>query len=444
MIRIHTFVLFLILGVAVSTAGAQAPLTLPEALRLARQNNLGIAQQQNRRKDAGLGVAIARSARLPSVDLDLSSVYLSAVNEIDISAAVPFVDRKIRLGGHDVSDLQVKVTQPIFTGFKLKSAVALASHAALSEEAKLAVATNELSHAITLLYYQAQNLATRERIIRASRKRLGTQLQTVRNLFHAAQVMAFDTLQVYNQMLALQIEQTDIERSVRLLRLQVARLLDLPEPRPFVRDTLRAPAAEVKSAGDLKIEALQMRPELQAVRIAQRMNLLQQKIARAELLPVISAQGALHYAKPALDPVSNQWMGYFTVGVGLRWNLWRWRADSRKAQQFSVRAGSLTLQERELVHAIENEVDASLENLRFGREQLRLAEQLVRQQQERYRIVAIQHQNGVAATNELVTAETDLTRAQLQKQQALAQYHIYKADLERATGAIGDDGQTTN
>jgi outer membrane protein TolC len=87
---------------------------------------------------------------------------------------------------------------------------------------------------------------------------------------------------------------------------------------------------------------------------------------------------------------------------------------------------------------IEFEVRESLENLSFSLDQLRLAENLHAQQAERYRMVSTQQQNGQASTNDVVTAETDLTRAELQKEQALVQYYLNLAGLQRATGTIGE------
>ncbi len=418
------------------SAQAQQPLTLDEALQFVKLNNLQLLQQQDNQRLADLETKIMHARRLPALDLSFNSVYLSEVNEIDIGKVVPLVEQKLSLGGHDRLELQAGIKQPVFTGFKLKSAENLAKKAALGEQAKLAVATNEIYHKVYILYYSAQSLANQKAILAASSKRLRNQLETARNLFEAAQVMAFDTLQVYNQILVLRIEEARLQRAQKLLGLQVARLLDLPKTRPFAVEKPAVPTPLGKSLAELKVAALQIRPELEGVRLAQRINLLQQKMARADFFPAFFAQGTFHYAKPGLDPVNNRWMHYFSIGLNAQWNLWRWQADVNKVEQLKVQANSLTLQQRELVRSIEYEVSESFENLTFSRRQLQLAEELQAQQQERYRIVSIQHQNGVAATNELITAETDLTRAQLQKHQALVQYHIYLADLRRATGSI--------
>ncbi|MFQ5865569.1 MAG: TolC family protein, partial [bacterium] len=306
----------------------------------------------------------------------------------------------------------------------------------LSEQSKFEGLANEIYHQVHLLYYKAQSLHNQRKILQASLKRLNIQLEQVRNLYNAAQVMAFDTLQVYNQTLSIKIELENNQLATRLTNLQMARLLDLREVRPIAEEPLERPSRDAVDLKQLKAEALQKRPELKSVRLAQQGTLIQQKLARSNYYPNIFAQANFHYAKPGLDPVANNWMDYFSVGVNLQWNLWRWQGDQKRVEEFQVKYTQLTLEERELLRMIEHEVEESFENLNFSLQELQLVEELQAQQAERYRIISVQHQNGIASTNELVTAETDLTRAELQTQQALIKYYIYLADLKKAVGII--------
>ncbi len=355
-----------------------------------------------------------------------------------MSQTIGIIDRTVELGGHDRSELMLRVSQPLFTGFRLKSQVDLAENNKRSEGIQHDILANEIYHTIHLLFYQAKSLSNRDGILLASLQRLDIQLENVTNLYEAAQVMAFDTLQVYNQGLAIKIELENVRLQERLVNLKLAQLLDIEEPVHAAPVELSMPEAEGYTESRMLQTARQKRPELAGIRLALQGAEIQQKLARSGYFPNIFAQGTFHYAKPGLDPVSNEWMDYFSIGVSLQWNLWRWQGDAHKVEEFQVIENKLTLQQRELLHRIEFEVKESLENLQFSFEQVQLAQELEAQQAERYRIVSVQHSNGVASTNDLVTAETDLTRAALQTQQALVQYYIHLADLRHATGEIGE------
>jgi outer membrane protein TolC len=81
-------------------------------------------------------------------------------------------------------------------------------------------------------------------------------------------------------------------------------------------------------------------------------------------------------------------------------------------------------------------VEKSWENAAFAVKQIRLAESLRAQQQERFRIVSTQQREGVATTNDVIVAEADLTQAELQWQRALIQYYLAQSEILLATGAI--------
>ncbi len=417
----------------------QEPINLDEALRLAKANNLQLKKQAENEKVARLQELVQRAFRLPSLDLTLSSSYLSEINEIDLSKTVGIPGRSVQLGGHDRSEFILGVRQPVFTGFRLQAQSDLAKNATLSESTKLEALANEMYYQTHVLFYKAQSLYNQKKILAASMKRLNVQLNNIRNLFEAAQAMAFDTLHVYNQTITVKIEQQKNDLEIRLTNLQMSRILDLTDVRPISEIELNQPGSESGNLGELKHQAIAKRAELKGAQIAQRVVVIQQKLFRSNYYPTIFGSANFHYAKPGLDPVSNEWMNYFSVGLNMQWNLWRWQGDQKKVEEYQVLQNRLLLEERELLRTIDYQVEESYENLQFSLNEWQLTEELQIQQTERYRIVSVQHQNDIASTNDLVTAEADLTRAELQTQLALIRYYINLAGLKRAVGVIGEN-----
>ncbi|MFQ5602988.1 MAG: TolC family protein [bacterium] len=436
---LFNFILLCILFINLNHDGlafAQDSLTLEEALHLARQNNLQIKKQRMDQAVAQLERKVQKANRLPAMEVSLSSSYFSKVNEIDLSQTIGIPGRRVALGGHDRTEFLLALRQPIFTGSRLQSQVALAENSLLAEEAKFEVLTNEVYHQIYLLFYKAQNLWNQKKILQTSLKRLNVQLENVRNLYEAAQAMAFDTLQVYNQILAMGIEQQNNALQMKLSNLQMAHLLDLPSVRPIAESELERPLDKLAALPQLRQEAMEKRAELKTLGLARQNALIQKKLARSTFYPTIFGQVNLHYAKPGLDPVTNDWMNYYSLGVNLQWNLWRWQGDQRKVEQAQLIHNRLQLEERELQNRISLQVEESYEKLQFSRQQWQLAEELQAQQEERFRIISAQHQNDVASTNELISAEADLTRSELQTQQALINYYLNLASLKYALGTL--------
>jgi len=418
---------------------AQTPLGLEEALRLARQNNLQLQKQQQKQKLGELEVAVKRGQLLPSLDLIATTSYTDEIARLDVPFALPGgITPRIELGGHDRTDLAIGIRQPIFTGFRLRTQVSLARTALESESSRLALLNQQTAMQVYFLFYQAQSLKKERGIQEASLKRLSVQLDQARTLFQNVQVMAYDTLQVYNQTLQLKIQIEQNRRDQRLVDLQMARLLDLPETRTIVEADLQKPADSVQSLENLKQIARRQRPELSTVHLGLRAAELNQKLARGSYYPEIGAEAKYHYAKPGLNQVADEWMDYTTIGVNLQWNLWRGNQDRHRAQQAVVEYNRLALEERELLRSIDYDVEKSLENMNYAVKQIQLTEELRAQQQERYRIITVQQREGLTTTNDMLVAEADLTLAELQWQRALIQYHVSQTELLLAAGSIAE------
>jgi len=420
------------------TAMAQAPLGLEEALRLARQNNLQLKKQEQKQEIAELEVAGRRGALLPSLDVQLTTSYTDEVAKFDLPAFVTQGRHvQIELGGHDRTDLSIGLRQPLFNGFRLRTRVDLARTKLESEATRLALLRQKTAFEVTLLFYQAQTLIRERQVQSASLRRHQVQLQQLRDLFRAAQVMAFDTLQVHNQTLQVRIRLDRLQKDLKLVALEMARLLDLPQVRPIAEARLPMPAAFSMPLDSLKQVARRRRPELASIALAQRAARLKQKLVRGSYYPSINAEIAYHFAKPGLNQVANNWMDYGTVGMQLRWNLWRGGQDRRRLQESQLEYARLSLEERELLRRVDNEVERSWENLRFAFKQIVLAQRLVQQQRERYRIVRQQQRNGVATTNDVVVAEADLTKAERQLERTLIEYYLSRTQLLLAIGSLG-------
>lgn len=422
---------------------AQTSLSLAEALRLAHENNLQLKKQEQRQKFAALEVAIKRGQRLPTLEVSATTSYTDEVAKLDIPLAnlglpLPpnFSAPSVKLGGHDRTDFALGIRQPLFTGGRLRTQIDLAQTALQGEETRLALLQQQTAYQIHLLFYQAQNLKKENKIQLASLQRLNTQLTQTRHLLAAKQVVAYDTLQVFNQTLQVKIAIEQNLREQRLVDLQMARVLDLAEVRPIAESELPQAGVAPIMLDSLKQAARQARPELRGVQLSQRSAQLNRKLARGNFLPEIGAEAKYHYGKPGLNQVANEWMDYTTVGVNLQWNLWRGNQDRHRMEAAEVEYHRLTLEERELLRNVEYEVERSWENMKFATRQITLAEQLLAQQQERYRIVSTQQREGVATTNDVIVAEADLTQAELQLQRALIQYYISQSEMRLATGAI--------
>ena len=420
-----------------SAGFAQAPLTLDEALEIVLHRNLSLKKQEQVQKLANLEIAISKGQMLPSIGLNATVSYTDEVAKFDLPPALTggrFV--QIELGGHQRADFAIGIRQPIFSGARLRTQVALAQGALATENSRLSLLNQATAFQVYSLFYRAQSLKREQKIHEANGKRLMAQLSQSRELFRAAQAMAFDTLQVFNQAFKTKIQLDQNQKDQRLADLQMARLLDLHQVRPIAYMDLQRRGDIGFSLDSLVQVAMKYRQELRAIRLGQESALLKKRLAKASYYPNVNAEFSYAVAQPGLNQVANEWMDFFTAGVQLQWNLWSGNQDRHRIEQAQVEYNRMNLEERDLIRQIKYEVVQSWENLKFTIKQITLAEQLLAQEQERYLIVIEQQRQGVATTNDVIVAGAELLQAELQLQRSMVQNHLAFAELLLATGSL--------
>lgn len=431
------FRIFMLVVVLVPAAFAQTSITLEEALELVHQRNLQLRLQALQQKSAGLDQAISRAQRLPSVQVQTQVQLTDEVARFDLPVQVTQGRLvQIELGGHERVEAAIVVKQPLFTGFRLQTQAEIAEVVVAGEAVELERLRQVLRGQVYQLFFTWQRLSLEQRVQAASKRRLESQLALLRNLYGSGQALAVDTMRVFNQTLLVDLQQAELEKRKRLVALQLTRLLDLQRPRPLAERQVPATPGRILSLDSLKALALQQRPEVQRLQLEIRRATLQQKLARAAFYPIIQAEAGYVYSKPGLNQVANEWMDFFRAGISLQWNLWRGGQDRYRVEQAEVVQNQLSLRRRDVVQGILYEVEKSWEEVGFAARQIELAERIRLQQYDRYRVVSEQAALGQVTTSEVIAAESDLTQAELQVQNARIDYELARVELLFAVGSL--------
>ena len=430
-------ILLIFLLVIPAIAMGQTAIGLEEALALARAGNLQLQQQQLSQRIAELQVAVSNGQRLPTANLGTLSFWLGDISSLSLPSPVPGISTpEIKLGGNNITALNLFLSQPIYAGGRLRNQVKLSQTAREVEQARQDLVGQQVAYQVYRLMYQAQILKKEHGSKDASLRRLQVELANSKNLLRAAQSTAFDTLRFHNQGLQIKLERERLAKDEKLLSLQLAHLLDLEAPRAIAEIQFADPSPPSEPLDDLLAEAWQNRPELQVIRLRVQTAELKRRLAKGAYWPSISAQVGYVVVRPELEFSNDEWWNFPVAGLNLQWNLWRGNQDRNRVRQAEAEQEQLTLEEQELLSAVALEVKTSMENLDFAYQQIGLARELLAQQQESYRIATLQREQGLATTSEVIEVETALTTAELQMQRAVIGYYVAKAELLLATGRI--------
>ncbi len=187
---------------------------------------------------------------------------------------------------------------------------------------------------------------------------------------------------------------------------------------------------------DLTHEALSTRLEIKSIDSNAAAARNQAAVARAAMLPTLSAFADAVYANPnaRLFPPTAEWFPTWDVGAQITWSLNDAISGGFGGTDAESRAAALEAQRGAVRNGIELEVMQAYQAVREGDVALEVTGRELTSAQEAYRVARDLFLSGRATSTTLTDAETDLTRARLDALNAKADARIARVRFEHALG----------
>lgn len=158
--------------------------------------------------------------------------------------------------------------------------------------------------------------------------------------------------------------------------------------------------------------------------------------ARSGWFPQIYLAGNYYYSRPnqrifpAIDAFKDTWD--VTVGVSL--DIWNWGTTVHQTDQ----AQAQLAQAQDAVGLIKDGITLDLTqaylNLQQASERISVADNGVKQAEENHRVTTMRFNAGLASTSDLLDAEVALLQAKTNQTNALVDFELAQARIEKAIG----------
>ncbi len=418
---------------AASPAAAQQILSLHDAI----ERSLSVAEDVEvarlRVDQAGHAVSAVRAQRLPSLSLSASYNWVSETAGIDFQ--IPgLLSRRISFGDGNIYDAGLTAAVPLFTGFRLARTEEAQRQGTITAKEALRAKRIETAGTVTAMYRKAQLARMAVRLYDEQLRSLAAHQRMIVSLLGQGQALSYDTLVISTRLMAIEVSRASSESDYRNALRALAVLL-APDGAFDVDENVLADDAFVQSGRTaLLASAVEQRPDLRQLesQIAMQRGLADAE--RSSLYPTVSAAASARYGKPGVDQVSNEWMGYYTAGISMQWNLWSWGSDKHKIESREIEARTTELRLAQLHRKIDAEISSLLDDLDVLKKNISLLDRQIAQEQEKFQLIGVRVREGLVNTVELVDAETSLTTATLARQRASILYALKVNELAVSLG----------
>jgi outer membrane protein len=184
--------------------------------------------------------------------------------------------------------------------------------------------------------------------------------------------------------------------------------------------------------------AQQARPELKisSLKAAQAGKLV--RVAQSDYFPTLSVVG--NYSRfgehPNVSGSDYKDMESWYLMAVASWNFWEWGKTKFRVDTSKVRENQALESAKELNDQIILEIKNAYLMLQETESQIAVSQKLIEQAEENFRISEERYKERVATSTEVLEAQTLLTKAKSEYANALGDYNINYAKLQRSMGTI--------
>jgi len=419
-----------------SGGAAQAPPTpafsLEEIVAAALARNPQLAASRADVETARRQLEANQTLGLPKLGLGANYAYFPTP-----AIVPPFViTTEIQKSGNYGGVAGVTLSLPLYTGGQIPLQIRVAELGALVAEHNLGETRQDLIFNLSSLYYTALRLDAAIVATRQSVASLEGARKVVQEFVKVGKAPQLDLLRIEARLANVSQDLIAVQNAETVTLASIETLMGTPVNTPIrVAGPLAGPAATPQPAPpdvpSLLKEALQHRPEYLAVLARQQQQEERVRLARAQLLPVVSLNAG--YGVQGGQNTITQGVGQ--VSVGVTFPLFDATLAARVRQEEAALAA--------LQHRVDNlrlqiglDVEKAVLAVQESAARIQASEAGLAQAREALRIEQIRLELGRGIITDVLQAQADLLRAEVTHDEAVAANQIARVQLQRALGTL--------
>ena len=410
-------------------------LTLDESIQIGLENSNMLHSSKMKVNYASARLSEINTNRLPSLKVSAAYTRLSPI--IPFILNTPFGNYNISPSILDYYNIKLTLQQPIFTGFKLSSSSNIADYNYKATEEGYNKDKQDLIYNIKNAYWNLFKAKKVKDVTDQNVEQVKAHLTNVKNFYEQGLSTKNDLLKVQVQLSESELRQIDAKNAVKLARINLFNVIGVPlNTDSEIPDSVDIKTNQVNDLDSYIEMAIDNRPELKAIKYNIKAGEAGVTLAESNWYPQIYLGGNFYYSKPnqRFFPPENKFKDTWDVGVSVQMDIWNWGATVDKTDQAKAQLEEAKDSYKIIKDNIVLEVNSNYLNLEQSKDKIAVAEESVSQAKENYRVTNETFKKGLALNSDLLDSEVALLQANTNYIQALVDYELAKARLEKSIG----------
>ena len=416
---------------------ATRPISLSEALELAKRNNndLQVSLLQLQRSKSVLREA--QAALFPSVDLSAD-----VTNSRNVGTTLQF--DQARTNNPRVGDAPAntnfsgtaQIKYDLYTSGRRNGAIQEAEERIRVQELDVERQSEEIRLNVSKAYYDLQQADENVRITQSAVENAQASLKDAMALEKAGVGTRFDVLRSQVNLANSQQDLTNAISQQQIARRKLAPLLNLSQSVSIsAADPVKLAGLWQQPLEQSIVLAYQNRPELQQTLAQRKIGEAQIKQALASSGPQVSLVGRYNLLDQFDDTIST--VDGYSLGLQASINLYNGGAGRARAAQAKTSIAIAETQFSEQKNQIRFQVEQAYSTQASSLENVQTANVALEQARESLRLARLRFQAGVGTQTDVINALNDLTRSEGNRVKAILDYNRALTELQRYVTAKG-------
>lgn len=406
-------------------------LTLQESVRIALTQNLDIKSSEQKIIQRTWEERDAHTEFLPSIK---GSFTYSKIDKAP-SISVPGMPMEIEMSKSDIYNMQITLTQPIFTGGALSSNYQLKKEGLKIAEIEKKITEERICMDVIQTYFlilKASNLFSVAESLVNQRQ---THLSNVKKLFDAGLATKADILKSEVALADAKQKYIETENNLNLAKQQFKTILNLPLNREINLQDILTFQNKEKNLQEWKDIALKNREEMNQIERTRTSLSLVRNITKSQYYPQVAFILTWRNEKGTSTGLYD-WYQTITGLVSVNIDIWNWHSTRNKIKVIDSQVSQIETQKQKLINLILLEVESTYLNLSSAKTRIYVMEKAIEDAQENLRVTETLKREGMATTTDVLDAQTYLFQTRNSYYQALYDYQIAYYLMLKASGQL--------
>lgn len=425
-------------GEARCQQSADEGLSLEDCVRMALDRSLAVRSADEAVRQAVAEEKKAFAEFFPKLSAEYSYLKLNEAPAAEIPAGAfgpgfPPQDVTMPMGWEETYEFKLSATQPIFAGGAIrygheiaKLGIDRAEIDRINERQKLILKVHEA-------YYSVLKARDLKEVAEQAVKTIEAHTEVAQAFYNVGMIPKNDLLKAEVELANARQNLTRAKHGVDLAESVLNMLLRRPLDEPVkLRGELKYTPLTYNLEEAIRV-GLQERPEIKSLKIAVEQAERAVKIARGSYFPRLVLVGNYSWRGDEWDvSAEDSWSIY----AAAQWTFFETGKSVAEVNMAKSRLSQAEFALKQVEDGIKLEIKEAYLQLKEAEKNIFVAEKSIEQAEENLRMNRERYKEQVATSTDVLDAQTLLTEAQTRYYNALSDYNIAHARLERAMGRI--------